>query len=323
MSFRLFIYYCAISGGWAAFLGWGLGQALGAAVPESWGAEAHALFRALIQGLCLGATVACALGFVDVLWTLGGRQMSQALLKGMVVATIGLVGGLIGAGVSQAVYRITNLEFLTIFGWALTGLLIGASVGLYDVWIRLLRRENMSGSLRKILNGVLGGSVGGLCGSLLYWAMRLGLSGVFGALGSLFHSSKSPDEFKSTSAWGFVALGICIGLFIGLAQVILKEAWVRVEAGFRPGRELVLSKSEITIGRAEGCDIGLFGDNGVERNHASIVLKGNRYLLADANTPGGTYVNDKRVTGPATLQSGDLIRIGKSLLRFGERQKKQ
>ena len=59
---------------------------------------------------------------------------------------------------------------------------------------------------------------------------------------------------------GFVALGMCIGLLIGLAQVILKEAWVRVEAGFRAGREMILSKPEVTIGRAESCDIGLFGD---------------------------------------------------------------
>ena len=29
MSFKLFIYYCALCGGWAAFLAWGLVQWLG------------------------------------------------------------------------------------------------------------------------------------------------------------------------------------------------------------------------------------------------------------------------------------------------------
>ena len=72
------------------------------------------------------------------------------------------------------------------------------------------------------------------------------------------------------SAAGFVALGLCIGLLIGAAQVILKEAWVKVEEGFRPGRELIVSKGEIVIGRAESCDVGLFGDNAVERTHARI-----------------------------------------------------
>ena len=28
MSFRLFIYYCAICGGWAALVGWALGRIL-------------------------------------------------------------------------------------------------------------------------------------------------------------------------------------------------------------------------------------------------------------------------------------------------------
>ena len=44
--------------------------------------------------------------------------------------------------------------------------------------------------------------------------------------------------------------------FIPLAQVVLKEAWIKVEAGFRPGREIMLSKDETLIGKAEGCDIG-------------------------------------------------------------------
>ena len=38
-----------------------------------------------------------------------------------------------------------------------------------------------------------------------------------------------------------------------------------VPIGFWAGRELILTKPEITIGRAESCDIGLFGDSGVAR----------------------------------------------------------
>ena len=63
---------------------------------------------------------------------------------------------------------------------------------------------------------------------------------------------------------------------------------MRVEQGFRPGRELMLVKEQTTIGRAEACDLGLFGDNGVERQHARILLKDGRYLLYDEGTPGGT-----------------------------------
>jgi pSer/pThr/pTyr-binding forkhead associated (FHA) protein len=115
---------------------------------------------------------------------------------------------------------------------------------------------------------------------------------------------------------------MCIGLFIGLAQVILKEAWVRVEKGFRPGRELILTRPETTIGRAEGCDIGLFGDPEVEKTHLRIVRRGGEYLAVDAGTPGGTFVNGRRIQEATALRSGDLIQVGKAVLRFGERQQR-
>jgi pSer/pThr/pTyr-binding forkhead associated (FHA) protein len=94
---------------------------------------------------------------------------------------------------------------------------------------------------------------------------------------------------------------------------------VRVEAGFRAGRELILSKAEVTIGRAESCDVGLFGDPSVERLHARIVRGDAGYYLADAGTQGGTFLNDVRVGPPTPIRSGDLIRVGNSVLRFGER----
>jgi pSer/pThr/pTyr-binding forkhead associated (FHA) protein len=103
----------------------------------------------------------------------------------------------------------------------------------------------------------------------------------------------------------------------------LKEAWLRVEEGVRAGRELMLTKEETTIGRAEASDLGLFGDNSIEKTHARILLQNNRYVVADAGTPAGTFLNDRPLTTPTALRSGDAIRIGKTLLRFGERQKRE
>jgi pSer/pThr/pTyr-binding forkhead associated (FHA) protein len=48
-----------------------------------------------------------------------------------------------------------------------------------------------------------------------------------------------------------------------------------------------------------------------------------RYFVEDNGTPGGTYLNDQLVNGRTPLQSGDRIRIGKSVLRFHERQKRK
>ncbi len=304
MSFRLFVYYCAVCGAWAAFLGWGLGRILG---PQSM----DALPRTVLRGLSLGLLLAFGLGLVDAFFS--SRRPVAIILRGLFVAAVGLVGGLLGGAVGQALYSATNNAVLLGFGWVLTGLLIGASVGVFDVLVRRYRGEGTAGAMRKVLNGLIGGSIGGLLGALLY--VPLG-----SALGWLF--KRDPNDVLSSSAWGFVVLGACIGLFIGLAQVILREAWVCVESGFRPGRELIITKDVVTIGRAESCDIGLFGGQGVERVHARIRLEGKHYLLADENTPGGTYVNDERVVGTRELHNGDAIRLGNCVLRFGERQKK-
>jgi hypothetical protein len=176
------------------------------------------------------------------------------------------------------------------------------------------RQQDLAGAVKKLLKGLIGGTAGGLLGGVLSLMLR-------GALAGVFHD-RDPASLWSPTATGFVALGMCIGLLIGLAQVILKEAWLKVEAGFRAGREMILTKEKTTVGRAEACDVGLFGDAAVEKLHASIVQQGNRYFLEDANTPGGSYVNDVPVSGRAPLKSGDLIRVGKSLLRFRERQKR-
>ena len=308
MSFRLFVYYCAVCGAWAAFVGWLVGQFLSFPYAEG-SPHASAFLRVILRGSSLGAMLAFGLGVVDAYFA--SRGIAAIILRGVFVAVIGLFAGLVGAAVGQGLYHVIESEILRAFGWVLTGLLIGASVGIFDVIARLTKGEGAGGAVRKVINGVIGGGVGGLIGGLLFIVLLMALSRLF-----------TRDDILSSTAWGFVILGACIGLFIGLAQIILKEAWVRVEAGFRPGRELILSKDEITIGRAESCDIGLFGGQGVEKVHARIINKGGRYSLRDDETPGGTFVNDEKVIGPRELRNGDVIRLGNCVLRFGERQKK-
>ena len=59
MSFRLFVYWGALCGGWAAAAGWALGHAL---------AHGDSLGATGIKGMFLGMTIALALGTVDALW---------------------------------------------------------------------------------------------------------------------------------------------------------------------------------------------------------------------------------------------------------------
>jgi hypothetical protein len=306
MSFRLFVYYCALCGAFAAFLGWVAGRLPG---------EMRSLSEAGVKGLLLGLTVALALSIVETCWNFSVTKLIQSVPRVLVAILISSIGGLIGGVLGQALllYVVDFFGFV-MFGWILTGLLIGVSLAAFDLLMRLFTGADLSAALRKLLNGVLGGTVGGLLGSLLYL--------LIGGFWKFLFPHKF-DKLWSPSAIGFAALGACIGLMIGLAQVILKEAWLKVEAGFRPGREMIISRDVLTVGRAEACDIGLFGDPSVEKVHARILKQGDHYLLADNDTPGGTYLNDERINGPTPLKAGDAIRVGKCVIRFQERQKKK
>ena len=302
MSFRLFIYYCALCGGWAAFFGWMLGRAIS---PSS------VIGRDGIRGMMLGILLAFGLGLVDFLWNLSLRHFGQFVLRIGVALLVGGIGGLLGGLIGSLLNDLSGVFF--VFGWALTGMLIGASIGAHEFLASVITGKNQSGALKKVIKTVIGGTIGGVLGGIL--AMELGI-----AWDRI--KPQGGDWLWSPTAMGFVALGMCIGLLVGLAQVILKEAWIKVEAGFRAGREMILAKEKTSIGRAEGVDIALFGDAGVEKLHANIVLERGSYFLVDKTTPGGTFVNDHKVKGQVALSSGDQIRMGRSVLRFYERQKR-
>jgi hypothetical protein len=293
MSFKLFVYYCAVCGGWAALIAWGLVEWLNLpAIDSEWK-------RTISIGGVVGLWLAAAVGAMDALLNAVGFQR---LFRVLVCLGVGLGGGVFGSALGQL---LPNRGLPLFLGWMIVGIMIGTSIAVFDV-VRAVRAAQAVGvAVRKLVNGIIGGLLGGCVGGLLVQWLQDQVS--------------LP---RSRLAIGLVALGTSIGLLIGLAQIILKEAWIKVENGVRAGREMMLSRAETTIGKAESCDIGLFGDSQIERLHARILLQGNRYLLADAGSSTGTFLNEQAVTQPVQLRSGDAIRVGSSVLRFGERQKR-
>jgi hypothetical protein len=298
MSFQLFIYYCAVAGGWAAFV---------AALIVVGGVNEieNLLLRASLTGALLGAFVAAAIGFVDsILNDKGAARFLRTALCALLGALAGLSGGFVG----QFLFDRFGLPRLV--GWVLAGTLIGASLGVFDLLRGLSGGGGVGTAIRKVLNGVIGGMLGGLLGGLPFSVVQ--------------NSQALRDLFPNSSlATCLVLLGVLIGLGIGLAQVILKEAWIKVESGFRAGRELILTRPEITIGRGEGCDIALFGDSTVEKLHARIYSKGGRYYVEDAGSGMGTLVNGRAVSGPTALRNGDRVEVGRACLLFGERARRE
>jgi hypothetical protein len=320
MSFRWFVYFSALCGGWSAFLGWALGRMLaGESMFADMTSRGLATYLEVgIKGLILGLLVSLALGVVDAIWNLPAGSYGQMAQRAGASLLVGCFGGLLGGLLGQGLFDLTNNGFFRVLGWTITGLLIGMSLGVFEMVTALQKRQPVTGPRAKLVKGLAGGAVGGLVGGSLSLVLGNAIMGLF----------QKPDQaldrtlYWSPTAIGFVALGLCIGLMVGLSQVLFREAWIRVQSGFRAGRELLLTRDETVIGRAEGSDIALFGDAGVERKHARIVRRGDRFVLEHLGGAGGTYVNDSPVTGPTALKSGDLIRVGRSVLSFGERQKR-
>ncbi len=222
MSFRLFIYYCALCGGWAAFLGWGLGLRLS---PHT------AIGRAGIRGMWLGLLIAFGLALVDSVWNLSLRRLPQISMRVGTSVLVGCVAGLLGGVLGQWLYSITLWEAFYVFGWTLTGMLVGSSVGVFELLSSLLMQRDFSGALKKLVKALIGGALGGLIGGTLSLLLKWVFDAAF--------QGRDVNELWGPTAWGFVVLGLCIGLLIGLAQVILKEAWIKVETGRRgPGDDL-------------------------------------------------------------------------------------
>src|SRR5262249_54450808 len=131
-----------------------------------------------------------------------------------------------------------------------------------------------------------------------------------------------PRTLWSPTAFAYVAWGMCIGLLVGGTQVILKEAWIKEEAGVYPGRELILSKERTSIGRSDLCDLWVNGDPSMTQEYAAIVLRTGEYWLENTSTAVDTSVNDKLLRGSAILRSGDWIRVGGSVFCFLQRHGK-
>lgn len=302
MSSQLFVYYCAIMGGWMAMVGWALGLA----------APADLLWRAGFRGLLLGVTVAAGLSLVDSRFNLGPGRYGAVLGRVSMALLVGGLGGFAGGFLGQLLIDLHR--YFLLLGWMLTGLFIGGSLTLFELIASLRQRTNLPGAMKKWFQCMVGGTLGGILGG--------GLAMMLIGLGPYLFPSKDPNDLWSPTALGFVVLGAWIGLLVGLTQVILRVAWLTVEEGFRPGRELILTKEATTLGRAEDSDLGLFGDQNVEKLHARIIMNGNGYALEDVKTPAGTFVNNVAIAGRTPLKTGDLIRLGRNVVRFTERQKK-
>ena len=235
-----------------------------------------------VVGAAIGAGLNLVSGMANAQWT---RQIRRA--------AVGVIGGGIGGalgGLAGQAMVVANLPFA--LGWVIMGAAIGVAEGFCDR------------SITKVRNGLLGGTLGGLLGGLLFAPV-----------------SRAGSDL-SGRALAFTILGISIGALIGLTHVALRQAWLTVLEGFRPGRQLILGQTVTILGRGDHLPLPLLGIAGrdIESEHAQITRTSDGgYAIEDNHSRIGTLVNGKPIHGAAGLADGDLIRLGSNILRFSLR----
>jgi len=170
---------------------------------------------------------------------------------------------------------------------------------------------------KRVWYGALGGVIGGFLSGIIFDLVAKSMNPVQSALGtSGCYDAGGPSRMIS-----YVLIGALTGLFIGLVEELLKQAWVKVLAGRNEGKDYILSKSMNLLGRDERCDVPLYGDMNVGVQHAAIRADGNRHVLLDGKTPAGTLVNGQRVAsgGEQLLRDGDMIQVGVHRILFREK----
>jgi FHA domain len=82
------------------------------------------------------------------------------------------------------------------------------------------------------------------------------------------------------------------------------------------GDQWDLDSSPLTFGRSSQNDVQLKRDEYASSSHARIEPRRDGVWLEDIGSTNGTYLNGVRLTHPKRLNSGDVVRIGETELRY-------
>jgi hypothetical protein len=285
VSFARLAYYSAVLAGWGAFIAWIVAEkaVLGRL------SDGLLSYEVAITAAVVGAAIGCA---VNIASGLSGASTAQLVQKGLLGLVGGGLGGALGGALGDAAYASGLPRSL---GWMLMGVGIGVAEGVQEK------------SLNKIRNGLIGGVVGGLVGGLLFDPIQ---------------SVVTSGSGMSSRATAFVVLGLAVGAGVGLAQVVLKDAWLTVLDGYRPGRQLILSRPTLVLGRAEHLPLAFIGPMNADLalEHICITRQpGGEFVVDDVAGGNKATLNRAAITGSTKLHDGDVIKLGANLIRFNER----
>lgn len=285
--------------------------AAGQAIPPETTAAHYLLFP--LTGLAVALALLGAEGIASRNW---GRLAERAAVGGLLTLVFAFVA-YIPAGVCMTIGSILAEPDLPIFGvddlstmgflshaagrsaaWAWIGAAAGLGMSLYKG----------TGAQRR--NALTGGALGGALGGLF-----------FDPISRFLASDSFFADAASSRLVGLVAVGVSMGIFIALVDLLAREAWILVRTGPLAGKSFVLYRNPTIVGSAPQADIYLFKDAEIEPRHLAIHRAGNAYEVEDLGSRAGTRVDGATVR-QRRLRSGDRIDVGSTTLEFEERARK-
>jgi len=81
------------------------------------------------------------------------------------------------------------------------------------------------------------------------------------------------------------------------------------------GHRLVVGSQGATIGRSRECEV-VVDDANVSRRHAELRERGGAWVLTDLGSTNGTRLGGRRIERPESLEPGDRIEVGASVITF-------
>jgi len=76
-----------------------------------------------------------------------------------------------------------------------------------------------------------------------------------------------------------------------------------------------LANRTVTVGRNPDNEISL-EFQGISRYHMRVMMSGSQWVLEDAGSRNGTYLNNRKIDGSVELSRGDIIKLGSIALKY-------
>lgn len=258
--------------------------------------------QGLVVVLVVSLFLAAAMLVAENVWGLRGRWWRDLWWLPATGGIAGYAGGMVGE-------YVLGLGIVT---WGLVGLSCGAALGLTDLAGGRSGQRSLLPIPPKSLRGALFGLIGGLAGGFVFaqFFRDVSLDTAGGELQALY-----------SRLVGFAILGLAIGLAIKVGQELLKNTWLLgLTKGFYEGKQYILAKSQVSVGRAGNNDINLNQETAIADRVGHFVLESDAWhFVAARDASGDVTVDGQAVTDRARLTDGSSIGFGNTEFVFQSR----